>query len=168
MSSFDQLLSSIGFGAADASAEIGLVDRKRELGRSMVGLDFDEQRRTLDTDLESRGVLSSGEANLGIARLEANESNKLSQLDIAAADERLGIQRRVQQEKAQKEAEARALALQESLAQQQFALSRDQMAQQNSMLRQIEQAQTRAAATPPPAPTTIFVSPEQFWNNNYP
>lgn len=144
--SFQNLLNSIGFGAADAAAETGLIQRKLELGRDMAGNDADDKRRNLATDYESRGVSSSGEANLGYARLEADSANVLSGLDIAAADSTLAVQRRLEQEKAQKEANDRALALQQQLAEQQFALSREQMAAQLEQTRQIEQARTRAAA----------------------
>lgn len=168
-SSFDNLLSSIGFGAADASAESGLIQRKLELGKNMVGMDAEDSRRELSADLEGRGVYSSGEANLGFARLEANTANQLSQLDIAAADSTLSVQRQLEKDKAAAEAEQRAIALQERLGQQQYDLSRSQFAASNELQRQTVAAQqaARDAAIRGSSVVPAGMDPSDYWNRYF-
>lgn len=145
---YDQLLSSLGFGAADAALEQGQIARKVELGKSMQAISYDDQRRGLAADLEGRGVTSSGEANLGYARLEANNANQLAAIDIGAADSLIALQRRVQQQKANQEANDRAFALQQEMANRQYELQKQQAQDANTWNQRMFEAQSAASQGP--------------------
>jgi hypothetical protein len=141
---YAELLNSIGFGAADAASEEGVISRKRELGQSQVELNADEERQQLNAGYEGRGVYGSGEALLGNARLEANVANQMSGLDIAAADSYLGLQRDLQREQAQKQSEDRSFNLQVELANRQFDMQRQQVAAQADSQRRYDEAYARS------------------------
>lgn len=140
MGSFDDLLSSLGFGAADAANQEGLIARKAALGRSQIDLQADEDRQTLNAGYEGRGVFNSGEALLGNARLEGKIANQKSAVDIAAADDYLGLQRQLQQEQAQKEASDRAFNLQVELANREYQTRKQQIEQQAAAQKRYDDA----------------------------
>lgn len=147
---YDQLLASIGFPAADASRESAIISRKRELGQAGVQLQGEEERRGMAADYEARGVLTSGEANLGYARQGAREANQLSQLDVAAAEDLFNVQRQMEREKAEKDAADRQFALQKTMFDEQMGLQRSQVDAQRAYQAELDriqyQAQQEAAA----------------------
>lgn len=138
--SYEQLLQSIGFPAADLAREAGIVGRKREVGLADVALQGEEERRQMLADFEGRGVLNSGQRTTGIARQQAMEANKAAAIDVAAAEDLFNAQRQFEREKAQKEAEERQFALQKQMFDAQMAQSNyqfsAQMAASNAQLAQ--------------------------------
>ncbi|MCX7621191.1 MAG: hypothetical protein N2037_10160 [Acidimicrobiales bacterium] len=152
---FEQLLSSIGFPAAEGAAELGMIERKKALGKANIEMMGEEERRQMAADFEGRGVLLSGEANLGYARQAAREANRLTELDIAAADDTLALARRLQRAQAEKEAADREFALRQRMFDESMALQREQLATMTKLSRdqlnaEIERQRLQYAPKPDP------------------
>lgn len=127
---FNELLKSIGFGGADAANQEGLISRKADVARGGVDLQAYDDRQALNASLEGRGVFNSGEALTRNARLELGVANQKSAIDVAEADDFLNLQRSVQQQQAQADAQDRAFNLQVELANRQYQMQKDQIARQ--------------------------------------
>lgn len=138
---FDELLSSLGFGAADAAAQEGLISRKADLAKGNVDLQAYDDRLGLNANLEGRGVLNSGEGLLRNARLELGVANQKSQIDVAAADDYLSMQRGLEQSQAQKDAQDRQFNLQVELANRQYEMQKRQIQAQTEAQRRADEAQ---------------------------
>ena len=157
---FQTLLNSLGFSAAEGAAELGMIQRKKALASSKLDMAAEEARRQLATDFESRGVLLSGEANLGMARQAAREATAKTELEVAEADDILALARRLQRAQAEKEAADREFELRRRMFDESMALSRQQAAESSKLSREqfeaelrrmrlIEQAQNQAPAAQP-------------------
>lgn len=157
---YDQLLTSIGFPAADLARESGIVGRKREIGLAELQMQGEEERRGMAADYEGRGVLYSGEANLGYARQASKEANKASQIDIGATEDLFNAQRQMEREKAQKEADDRQFALQKQMFDAQMAQSNSQFQQQQAYQRELDRlqydAQVKASQSSSSAIESVF------------
>lgn len=140
MGTFDSLLSSLGFGAADAANQEGLIARKADLGKSMVTNQAAQDTKNLNAGYEGRGVLTSGEALTGNAQLQSDTANKMSQIDIATADDTLGLQRNLQQAQAQKDVTDRSFNLQVELANRDYQQKQAQISQQAASQQRYDEA----------------------------
>ena len=137
---FQELLGSIGFGAADAAAGESMITRKRDVAVAGVDIEADTRRRELAAGHEGRGVFGSGEALMDNARLEAEMANKTSQIDVAAADDYQKLMRDLQRDKAQKEASDRAFNLQVDLANRDWQMKMDQVRKQDAAQARYDEA----------------------------
>lgn len=90
---FEQMLADVGFAGADAAWQLGQIQRRADLGRSQIGLAGEEARESIKASAEGRGVLRSGETGKKLSRQRAKEGTRLSELELAAADDVAGIQR---------------------------------------------------------------------------
>lgn len=133
---FSGLLSSIGFGAADASNQFSQIDRQRQLADSNSNLANQVSKKQLVSQQEGNGVLSSGETGAKMADLSAAHANQLAGIDLTAADAASTIQQQVLKDKAAADATAAQLSQQNAQYQQSQQFAQQQMDQQTNLYNQ--------------------------------
>lgn len=112
---YNSLLASIGFPAADAAYQVGQIQRKTETGAADIKAAGVEERQAIDYGLEGRGVYGSGERITRQAKQQGQEARRLSNLELAAADDLYGIQRDMNQQQAEQQARENQMAAQRSM-----------------------------------------------------
>lgn len=130
---YDQLLSSIGFPAADAASAEERTKRKLGLATADVNLNQEQEAKKIDTGWEDRGMFNSGGRHEAQAYSQAEAVNKVGQLAISAADDIARNKEEIARAQAQQAAQDASLDMQRQQFDQQMGFSREQMAQQKAL-----------------------------------
>jgi len=126
---YAQLLDALGFNAADAAQQVGAAQRNLESTTSRIRMSGEDQRDQIKASAEGRGVLSSGEYNKQVARQRAGEASDVSMVETSTADRVAAINRELQRAQAQRQLQQEQQSAQRTVADQQYALQQQMLAQ---------------------------------------
>ena len=144
---YEQLLSAVGFPAAEAASNIASIERRKQLAVGEVGIAGEQERKGINTGHEDRGMFNSGQRHESLANQQVSQQNKVAQLEEAAANDVTREQQAVNRAKAQAEAQASALVQQQAMFNQELQMRQQQLAAENEFrAREMSYAQEQANA----------------------